>query len=1419
MKREGYQLTEGFLSTPSFQGSGKEEGEKVDAFDALPTAVWGLDFERVIAVANVMLAELDTDLISLLNSTRYYMKIISLIQIKTVNHAAVKLYGASGKKELKEEFLSVFVDYKSSDFKMLMRNVISNGADGEYSGIHKSLGKSTLNVRVNYKINETQRSVVFCTVVEIAKMKPVVLKAAMKVLKNEVLEAGWIFSCGTKQIAWSEEMFDLLNVKKNEIEVGVSGLLTLVHPKDKTRLLEHYAMLFALRKVTSVRFSILFSNGQEKEIEESYTIVRSPASGAVQTLIASMKVILPKKEKAEEMEVSYINEASGNMVSFLWKATSGWPVEQVSSNVASILGYTATDFLEGGLLYQDLIHKNDLKWIQEKEDYHWSTGEETSLLRPYRVICKSGEIKWVVARYVRQKDAAGVTTYYNGFIEDITKSKSLDIIFRKINASTMGLKGQAYLNGVTKGIADVVEADFLSIGFRDEKVAGNIELITNYVNGALEKNFVYSDIGTPCSMVTRDKTRIYSSGVATLFPEDTWLKEHSVEGYIGIHLTNNIDDAVGLLTALFKKPIQKEAFIVSVLELFTKRIATEIQELRLKELLIKKEEEARALFVNSPTAMWIEDYSEIYNFLKDLKERGIQDLKKHVESEAIDVLTLGGMIRIIDVNDRCVELAKAGSKEALIRRFKETFTKSSLDTFLEILVCFYKGNFTYSGEMQIRNLNGGFRSVSVNLMVPLTNRKRFDKVIFSIVDITKNLEIVASLSQNQLYLENYIDSIPLPSMMWDRAYKCIKWNKTAEDMFGYTEKEMLGKDFDTLFFDKAKFELRKKEWENTMMHHGKLQKTTSNTTKLGKMISCSWNVMAVKNEQFKVVGYVTLAEDVTERIKEERRKNAISKISKAAISTISLKEFYRLTHREVSRFLDADNCFIAITTTDSNVLHKDFSVSTNSKFILNLELNSSLTGLVIKNKKSLLLRASEIKELKATHNIKTIGEDIKVWLGTPLIVRDRCIGAVVVKNLENEEVYVQKDVENLELIANFISGVIERKRAAKKLKKALKKALQSESLKTSFLANMSHEIRTPMNGIVGFSELLSNSDIEEEDRKHYTQLIIDSSAQLLNIVNDVLDISQIEAGMVRLRKGLFGVNDLMKHLIELHQVKAKSKGIKLLLDPFAKKDFSINNDKTKLLQVLSNLVSNAIKFTNTGYVRVGYSIESDMLEFYVEDSGIGISEKFHSKIFNRFIQTNEEIRKQTKGNGLGLAISKSFVALFGGEIWIDKSDENGTKICFNLPYISTELDNKPDVNRGVKPVKELKKEKVTLLIAEDEMNNMVFLEEVFSRTSYTILKVENGHEAVAMCAENTAIDLVLMDIKMPIMNGLEATEIIKKTRPNLPVIALSAFAMESDIKHALSKGCDTYISKPINRKLLLKTIVDYVSKAGEKKTN
>tara|TARA_R110001583_G_scaffold412_1_gene3744 strand:- start:934 stop:4404 length:3471 start_codon:yes stop_codon:yes gene_type:complete len=398
------------------------------------------------------------------------------------------------------------------------------------------------------------------------------------------------------------------------------------------------------------------------------------------------------------------------------------------------------------------------------------------------------------------------------------------------------------------------------------------------------------------------------------------------------------------------------------------------------------------------------------------------------------------------------------------------------------------------------------------------------------------------------------------------------------------------------------------------------------------------------------------------------------------------------------------------------------------------------------------------------------------------------------------------EITNYLLISENITLL---KKAVKSLKKALIKAKESDKLKSSFLANMSHEIRTPMNGIIGFSEFFMEPNLSYEKRVEYSRIVIENSKRLLAIVNDILDISKIEAGIVKINYEKVNINEVIDDLYSFYQPKANEKGLNFhYIKGLENNQSIIDIDKTKLHQVLSNLLSNAFKFTEEGNIGFGYQLIDNELKFYIEDTGVGINKKFNTKIFERFIQGNHDVNKLNTGTGLGLAISKKIIELFGGEIWFDSS-KKGTTMYFTIPYKRKNLpitsafieeDNRGDL---------VKDKELTILVAEDEEYNMMYLNELFTKTKFKIIEANNGAQAVDLFKKHPEIDLVLMDIQMPVMNGKEAMIEIKKVKPAVPVIALSAFAMESDKKDALKNGFNFHLSKPINSKSLFDIISKY----------
>jgi len=402
---------------------------------------------------------------------------------------------------------------------------------------------------------------------------------------------------------------------------------------------------------------------------------------------------------------------------------------------------------------------------------------------------------------------------------------------------------------------------------------------------------------------------------------------------------------------------------------------------------------------------------------------------------------------------------------------------------------------------------------------------------------------------------------------------------------------------------------------------------------------------------------------------------------------------------------------------------------------------------------------------------------------------------------------VNNHISDFEKRINELEAEIQR--LGLKLIDSEQRANESEKLKSAFLANLSHEIRTPMNAIIGFSELLTDYEIDAEMQKEYLEIVKSNGKLLLQLIDDIIDIAKIEAQQLEISISDCQINKILHELLLSYNdniIRVPEKSIDLkLTTPSGTQNLVIETDPYRLKQILSNLISNAIKFTSSGLVEFGYKIiQNETIQFFIKDTGIGISEADKDKIFEKFDQVETKDFRSRRGTGVGLAICKSLTEILGGKIWFESEIGVGSIFYFSLPLIKSEAE--PFEFQDNKANSALNWNNKRILIVEDEESNFRYLKYTLEITKVKLIRAHNGIQAIDILRTNKDIDLVLMDIHLPVMNGYDATQVIREFNPDIPIIAQTAFAMPGEKNKSLSAGCNDYISKPISRTDLVKLI-------------
>ena len=649
------------------------------------------------------------------------------------------------------------------------------------------------------------------------------------------------------------------------------------------------------------------------------------------------------------------------------------------------------------------------------------------------------------------------------------------------------------------------------------------------------------------------------------------------------------------------------------------------------------------------------------------------------------------------------------------------------------------------------------------------------KLIGAIQDITEQ-----KLAEQEIKkLSTAVEQSPSTVVITDTAGNIEYVNPAFEHISGYSSSEAIGQNPRVLKSSKTPEEKYVELWET--ISQGKIwQGEFINRKKNGEEYWEHAIVSSIKDEKGRIINYLAIKEDVTEQKKIELALEESEEKFKVSFKTSP--DAININRVEDGLYIEINEGFTRLTGyTEEDVKNK---TSYEIKIWADFSDRDKLIGGIRKK--------GYYNNLEAKFKHKN-GK----------IITGLMSARVIVLNGEKYILSVTKNIQHLKDVEN-------------ELIKAKEKAELSDKLKTAFLANVSHEIRTPMNGILGFAGLLNRSGLSDEKRGKYVGIINDNSAQLLSIINDVLDIAKIEAGEIDLDERELIIDDLIKGLYKTFKPQAITKGIELKYN-IPENHTIIKADITKLRQILTNLLSNALKFTHEGEIEIGFESSSEnyklesadgkFVKIYVKDTGIGIDDKQKEAIFERFRQVELTSARKYGGTGLGLSISEAYAHKMGGDISLHSELGKGSIFTLILPVKNKNLQEKKET---VSKSEHVNWQDKTILVAEDDLTVFLYLKEVLSEKQIKILHAKNGVEAVKLSKENKNIDLVLMDIKMPEMDGYQATKLIKKSNPVIPVIAQTAFALIGDSQKAIDAGCDDYLSKPIEEEKLWQVLSKYL---------
>jgi len=660
-----------------------------------------------------------------------------------------------------------------------------------------------------------------------------------------------------------------------------------------------------------------------------------------------------------------------------------------------------------------------------------------------------------------------------------------------------------------------------------------------------------------------------------------------------------------------------------------------------------------------------------------LLQKSEERFRAVVENSHSGILIVGDDFKFDYVNDQLCKILGRKPEEIISHDFREFLDKDSKKIVEDRYVRRQREEDVLSNyEFNIVRKDGEIRRVEISSTIVIDS-KGLIWTIGQLLDITERKRTEESLRSSEERYRTLFMSSPVETIIVDMDGKILAFNKAIEE-----SNTRLPETESLMYVDyacKYKFDLHSELID--CIKSGIIKKYTD--LEYGD-----------NHEFFNITiapyydGAIIISENITERKRAEQVQRVLYNVTKEVSITDNLEELIVQIQKELKPIIDTSNYYVAFHDKETNAITFPYYADEYDKFTM-IPSGKSLTHYVIETKKPLLANIEVKKRLVREGKLEHVGSITKVWLGVPLKVEGQVTGVLAVQSYSDENAFDESDMEILEYISSQLGVLIYRKKAEQELLSqnyeyaslnkeyetqnklltlAVSKAEESDRLKSAFLANMSHEIRTPMNGILGFSELLKEPGLSGEDQSKYISVIEKSGARMLSTINDLIEMSKLEAGQMIVSISEVKVNEQLEYIYNFFKPELEGKGLQFTYSKsVSESEVIINTDGEKLYGIMTNLVKNAIKYTNEGSIEFGCSLKENFAEFFVKDTGIGISDDRQQAVFERFVQADISKSKPFEGSGLGLAISKAYVELLGGKIWVESEEGKGSIFYFTIP--------------------------------------------------------------------------------------------------------------------------------------------------------